>query len=88
MMIPSPLFAPAIRTFSDSIQLEILSVDTNAEIYYALLGREGSMAWGKYTKPLKARYVKVFAKSIGRVPEWHISVGEKAWLFIDEVIIQ
>jgi predicted alpha-1,2-mannosidase len=36
---------------------------------------------------LKARYVKVLAKNLGIIPEWHESAGEKAFIFIDEIII-
>ena len=38
-------------------------------------------------KAREARYVKVFAKSLLTCPEWHIGHGGKAWLFIDEVIV-
>jgi len=34
----------------------------------------------------KARYVKVFAKSYGKLPAEHLSAGEPSWLFIDEII--
>ncbi|MDT8402141.1 MAG: family 20 glycosylhydrolase [Bacteroidales bacterium] len=37
--------------------------------------------------PVKARYVRVFAKSIITCPQWHAGAGGKAWLFVDEVII-
>jgi hypothetical protein len=37
---------------------------------------------------LKARYVKVVAKNIGRCPEWHKGAGGKAWLFADEILIR
>ena len=40
------------------------------------------------TKPLNARYVKVEAINRGVNPPWHISAGEKAWLFIDEIVIE
>ncbi|OFY45011.1 MAG: hypothetical protein A2X18_13800 [Bacteroidetes bacterium GWF2_40_14] len=36
---------------------------------------------------LKARYVKVLAKNLGIIPEWHESAGENAFIFIDEIII-
>lgn len=36
----------------------------------------------------KCRYVKVFAKNIGYIPEWHNFSGAKAWLFVDEIIIE
>lgn len=38
--------------------------------------------------PNKARYVKVFAKSIGTCPIGHPGAGEKAWLFVDEIIVE
>ncbi|MCX6245100.1 MAG: DUF4838 domain-containing protein [Bacteroidetes bacterium] len=36
---------------------------------------------------MKIRYVKVFAKSILTCPEWHIGHGGKAWVFVDELIV-
>jgi len=36
----------------------------------------------------KARYLKVHAKSMGTIPEWHEGKGGKSWLFIDEIIIE
>ena len=37
--------------------------------------------------PLHARYLKVFAKSIQKCPQWHLGKGEPSWLFIDEIQI-
>jgi hypothetical protein len=36
---------------------------------------------------VKTRYIKIFAKSILACPEWHIGHGGKAWLFVDEMIV-
>ena len=36
----------------------------------------------------KARYVRVTAKNIGICPEWHAGAGGKAWLFVDEVVVE
>jgi len=36
---------------------------------------------------VEARYVRIFAKSIITCPQWHAGAGDKAWLFVDEVII-
>jgi sialate O-acetylesterase len=36
----------------------------------------------------KYRYIKVKAKNIGVCPEWHFSAGRKAWLFIDEIVVE
>ncbi len=34
------------------------------------------------------RFVKLFAKSAGENPSWHLGAGNPSWLFIDEVIIR
>jgi len=39
-------------------------------------------------EPIKARYVKVFAKNIGVCPPKHPSAGGKAWVFVDEIVIR
>ncbi len=36
----------------------------------------------------KARYVKVKAQSIKVCPDWHPGAGSKAWLMIDEIIVE
>ena len=36
----------------------------------------------------KARYVKIKIKNYGLLPEWHISAGNQAWLFVDEVWVK
>ena len=40
--------------------------------------------WGGYPQ---ARFVRIVAKNIGVCPKWHPGRGGKAWLFVDEVII-
>ena len=39
------------------------------------------------TLPLKARYVKVKAKNLKKLPPWRYHKYRKAWLFADEIII-
>ena len=39
------------------------------------------------TKNKKARFVRLKAKNISTCPDWHKGAGGKAWLFVDEVII-
>lgn len=36
----------------------------------------------------RARFIKVFAKSIEKCPEWHVGAGNKAWIFVDEIKIK
>jgi hexosaminidase len=42
---------------------------------------------GKFSD-VSARYVKVKAKNIGICPDWHAGAGGKAWLFVDEIVVE
>jgi len=37
---------------------------------------------------VKARYVKISAMNVGTCPDWHPGAGGKAWLFIDEIVLE
>lgn len=39
-------------------------------------------------KAKKARYLKLEATSMGLCPPWHPGAGAKAWLFVDEIIVE
>ncbi len=36
---------------------------------------------------LRTRYVRVRAKNVGVIPDWHTATGLKAWLFVDEILV-
>jgi len=37
---------------------------------------------------LKARYLKIKVENIGVCPSWHKGAGGKAWLFVDEIVVE
>ena len=39
-------------------------------------------------EPKTFQYIKVVAKNIGKVPNWHEAAGADAWLFIDEIQVR
>ncbi|HCY74612.1 MAG TPA: beta-N-acetylhexosaminidase [Ignavibacteriales bacterium] len=39
-------------------------------------------------QPSSARYVKIFAKNLDKLPPWHPEAGGKPWLMIDEIIVE
>jgi hypothetical protein len=41
----------------------------------------------KSIPPLEARFIRIQARNIKACPDWHIGAGGKAWIFVDEVII-
>jgi len=52
--------------------------------------QEGAIIKDFMAKNLKlnTRYIKVVARNIGKIPEWHLSAGNDAWVFADEIIIR
>jgi hypothetical protein len=40
------------------------------------------------TKAIQAKYIKVIVKNQGVCPPGHPGEGEKAWLFVDEIIVE
>jgi hexosaminidase len=36
----------------------------------------------------RVRFVRVRARSVGIVPDWHFGKGGKAWLFADEIVVE
>lgn len=38
-------------------------------------------------KKVSAKYFRITLKNYGSLPDWHISAGEQAWLFADEIVI-
>ena len=37
---------------------------------------------------VQAKYLKVKAKALPKVPEWHEAAGSPTWLFIDEIVVK
>ncbi|MBP5528124.1 MAG: GH92 family glycosyl hydrolase [Bacteroidales bacterium] len=38
-------------------------------------------------KQVRAKYFKLTVENFGLLPDWHISAGEQAWIFADEIVI-
>jgi hypothetical protein len=39
-------------------------------------------------KPIKARFVRVYARSLKTCPLWHKGAGGPAWIFADEIVVR
>jgi hypothetical protein len=39
-------------------------------------------------KKIQTRYLRVVAKNRGTCPPWHPGAGQKAWIFMDEIVIE
>ena len=38
--------------------------------------------------PVRARYVRVRAYNLGKIPSWHPGAGDDAFIFVDEIFIE
>lgn len=38
--------------------------------------------------PVRARYVRVHAYNLGKIPAWHPGAGDEAFIFVDEIFVQ
>jgi hypothetical protein len=36
----------------------------------------------------KTRYLRISAENMGACPDWHKQAGEKAWIMLDEVVVE
>ena len=36
----------------------------------------------------RARFVRIHAENFGALPDWHVSAGQQAWIFVDEIIVK
>jgi predicted alpha-1,2-mannosidase len=43
---------------------------------------------GNSFKPVSARYILITAYNYGKLPRWHQSAGNDAWIFCDEIFIE
>lgn len=41
----------------------------------------------KFTSSQPVTYIKVIAKPIKKIPEWHPSKGQPGWVFVDEILL-
>jgi len=42
----------------------------------------------KLPLPTQAKYIKIRAINYGKLPKWHLSAGEDAFIFVDEVGVE
>ena len=38
--------------------------------------------------PQNARYIRVRAKNVSELPDWHIRAGQETFIFADEIIVR
>jgi predicted alpha-1,2-mannosidase len=68
--------------FGDKLELK----DAIGEDPQAHQGESHTQLFGAIQKA-RAKYFRITLENYGKLPEWHLSAGEQAWLFTDEIVI-
>ncbi len=87
--INSWIFLPAAVEFA--VSGDGREFETVATVANDVPQREAAVkvkAFAARFEPRRVRFVRVLARSIGTVPDWHYGAGGKAWLFADEIVVE
>lgn len=87
--INSWIFLPASVEFA--VSPDGKTYETVGEVANDISPRLGEATIKEFAarfEPRRVRFVRVLARSIGAVPEWHYGAGGKAWLFADEIVVE
>ena len=49
---------------------------------------ERTKDYAQTIQPTTARYIRVKAYNLGKIPAWHPGAGSDAFIFVDEIIIE
>jgi len=83
------IFYPTLVEYSVSIDGKHFTTVAKFEIPAPIGHRETSIReLSQDLKDVKARYIRVYAKNVGVCPDWHAGKGDKAWLFVDEIVVE
>jgi hexosaminidase len=83
------IFYPTLVEFSVSVDGEYFTNVARFEIPIPGGHRDTSIKeLEQNLTNVKARYVRVYAKNVGICPDWHPGKGDKAWLFVDEIVVE
>ncbi len=79
----------------ERVTFEILDSDKKMIAKNILIPDATSEVKGTIIEDIKAefdvivgRYIKVHAKNIRTIPDWHEGAGSKSWIFVDEVVVE
>jgi hexosaminidase len=83
------IFAPTVVRFEVSEDGTTFSSVGAFDIVIPTTAQEVSvLEISQPVSAVKARYIRVFAQNLGVCPPWHAGHGAKAWLFVDEIIVE
>jgi hexosaminidase len=87
--INSWIFLPTTVEFA--VSEDGKEYETVAAVANDVSPRDAEVVIKEFTARLdgrRARFVRVLARSLGAVPDWHYGAGGKAWLFADEIVVE
>ncbi|MCX6927888.1 MAG: hypothetical protein NT154_32470 [Verrucomicrobia bacterium] len=86
--VPAGIYLPKhVELFVSADGITFQSVDISQ--HQVSTKESGPLTWTSRVEGLNlpARYVRLRAQNIGQIPAGHPAAGAKAWLFVDEVLV-
>ncbi len=83
------IFLPAsveFRTSIDGQQFNAVETFTNAPPGMDVT--PGIKEYSSSLNTMRARYVQLYAKTMGACPDWHPGKGQPCWVFVDEFVVE
>ena len=85
-------FSPTQFSVSVSSDGVNYSPEINSDVKFVPTDKENAhnqvITFRSIVNITQVKYIKVVAKSIGKIPSWHEAKGLRPWMFIDEITIK
>ncbi len=82
------IFLPQSVEFAVSADGDDWETVHQAPVVLEMNPRTGTQTVAAEVHAGPVRYLRVRARNLGKCPEWHPGAGGKAWLFVDEIIVE
>ena len=83
MFPPEKVNISISRDWKEFIDFEVIGNNMSADEIFPIIQK-----FETEVGRINIRYVKVVAKNLASIPSWHPGAGQKAWLFVDEIVVQ
>jgi len=82
------IFFPQTIEFAVSVDGSDWRIVHQDRLTTVILPESGTHRFSADLETAAIRFVRVRARNLGLCPDWHVGAGGKAWLFVDEIVIE
>jgi len=82
------IFFPQAIEFAVSVDGSDWQIVHHERLATEMRSESGIRRFSADVEPAAVRYIRVRARNLGQCPDWHVGAGGKAWLFVDEIVVE